>query len=189
MTIDVIRSADIRDHFMFGLAICTESVCWVIRLREIHYSDALMRCMNEFLFSRPQPFDIYELALFRLVVHNGSFTKAAAAAGLTQSAITRQVQGIEESHGLQLLERTTRSVRANGRRANSCSGNQAGCSADVEQTLRRLREDFGGARKEVHVGVSRNGQPAHLPGFFHANVRKLPDVMWPPCPVFAARRC
>src|SRR3954470_14442789 len=78
-------------------------------LREIHKLYALMRCMHEFLATTP--FDLYELYLFRLVVAHGSFTKAAELAGLTQSAITRQIQGIEKGLGLALLERTTRSVR------------------------------------------------------------------------------
>ena len=58
------------------------------------------------------PFDIYELHLLNLVAAHGSFTKAAAAAGLTQSAITRQVQGVESRLGLALFERTTRQVVA-----------------------------------------------------------------------------
>src|SRR5580698_2551172 len=68
-----------------------------------------MRIMNQFLSK--VPFDLYELALFHLVVKHRSFTKAAEIAGLTQSAITRQIQGMENSLGLELLERTTRSVR------------------------------------------------------------------------------
>ena len=38
------------------------------------------------------PVDIYGLHLFRLVADTGSFTKAGRLAGLTQSAITRQIQ-------------------------------------------------------------------------------------------------
>jgi len=53
-----------------------------------------MRYMNEFLATAP--FDLYELFLFRLVVQEGSFTRAAQRAGLTQSAITRQIQGMED---------------------------------------------------------------------------------------------
>ena len=68
-----------------------------------------MRAMHRFLST--VPFDLYELALFHLVVKHRSFTKAAEIAGLTQSAITRQMQGVENSLGIQLLERTTRSVR------------------------------------------------------------------------------
>ncbi|HXA45706.1 MAG TPA: LysR family transcriptional regulator, partial [Candidatus Angelobacter sp.] len=65
--------------------------------------------MNDFLAT--SPFDLYELSLFQLVVKNRSFTKAAQAAGLTQSAITRQIQNMERSLNIALLERTTRSVR------------------------------------------------------------------------------
>ena len=69
----------------------------------------MMQNMNRFLST--VPFDLYELALFHLVVKHRSFTKAAGIAGLTQSAITRQMQGVESSLEIQLLERTTRTVR------------------------------------------------------------------------------
>jgi len=121
------------------------------------------------------PFDLYELALFHLVVKHRSFTKAAQLAGLTQSAITRQMQGMENSLGLDLLERTTRSVRV------TIAGEflfqeSARLLGDVEQTLTRLREEFTGARKEVRVGVSRSVGLAYLPGLLHANLRRQPDV-------------
>ena len=65
--------------------------------------------MNEFLATGP--FDIYELQLFHLVAEHLSFTKAGRAAGLTQSAITRQILGMEQRLGTALFERTTRQVR------------------------------------------------------------------------------
>ena len=129
--------------------------------------------MNEFLATTP--FDIYELFLFRLVAKHRSFTKAAEVAGLTQSAITRQVQGMETSLGLQLLERTTRTVRLTPA-GEFLFQESARLVGDVEQTMRRLREEFAGARKEVRVGVSRTIGLAYLPGFFHANLRRLPQV-------------
>jgi DNA-binding transcriptional LysR family regulator len=49
--------------------------------------------MNEYLATAP--FDLYELHLFHLVAETGSFTKAGQRAGLTQSAITRQIGGME----------------------------------------------------------------------------------------------
>ena len=48
--------------------------------------------LNMHQFLATTPFDLYELALFHLVVKHRSFTKAAETAGLTQSAITRQMQ-------------------------------------------------------------------------------------------------
>lgn len=132
-----------------------------------------MRVMNDFLAT--VPFDLYELSLFRLIVKHGSFTKAAEAAGLTQSAISRQVQGMEESLGVPLLERTTREVRLTP--AGEYLHRQAArLLGDVEQTLKGLREEFCEARKEVRVGVARSIGLAYLPGFFHANLRRAPEV-------------
>jgi DNA-binding transcriptional LysR family regulator len=125
--------------------------------------------VNDFL--NTSPFDLYELALFHLVVKHRSFTKAAQAAGLTQSAITRQIQGVENSLGVDLLERTTRSVQLT--KAGEFLFHESGkLLGDVDQSLRRIKEDFANARKEIRVGVSRSVSLAHLPGFFHANLRR-----------------
>jgi len=132
-----------------------------------------MLIMNEYLSTTP--FDLYELYLFHLVVKHRSFTRAAEVAGLTQSAITRQMQGIENSLSLDLLERTTRSVRVTPA-GEFLFQESTRLLGDVEQSLRRLREEFAGARKEVRFGVSRTIGLAYLPGFFHANLRRLPDV-------------
>src|SRR5436309_11960424 len=132
-----------------------------------------MHIMNDFLATAP--FDLYELALFHLVVKHRSFTKAAEVAGLTQSAITRQMQGMENSLGLDLLERTTRSVRVTTA-GEFLFRESAKLLGDVEQTLQRLKQDFAGARKEVRVGVSRSISLSYLPGFFHANLRRLPEI-------------
>lgn len=129
--------------------------------------------MNEFLAT--VPFDLYELALFHLVVKHRSFTKAAELAGVTQSAITRQMQGLEHRLGLDLLERTTRSVRVTPA-GEFLYRDSARLLGDVGQSLKRLREEFSGARKEVRVGVSRSIGLAYLPGFFHANLRRLPSI-------------
>jgi DNA-binding transcriptional LysR family regulator len=132
-----------------------------------------MRFMHEYLATTP--FDLYELELFRLVVKHESFTKAAEIAGLTQSAITRQMQSMENSLGLELLERTTRSVRMTPA-GEFLFRRSAEMLENVEQTVRSLREEFAGARKEVRVGVSRTIGLAYLPGFFHANLRKQPKI-------------
>jgi DNA-binding transcriptional LysR family regulator len=132
-----------------------------------------MQTMNNFLHTTP--FDLYELSLFHLVVKHRSFTKAAEAAGLTQSAITRQMQGMENSLGIDLLERTTRSVRVT-QAGEFLFHESARLLGDVDHALRRLQEDFADARKEIRIGVSRSIGPAYLPGFFHANLRLAAKV-------------
>jgi DNA-binding transcriptional LysR family regulator len=131
--------------------------------------------VNDFL--NTLPFDLYELSLFHLVVKHRSFTKAAQAAGLTQSAITRQIQGMENSLGVSLLERTTRSVGLT-KAGEFLFHESARLLGDVDQSLRRMKEDFTDARKEIRVGVSRSIGLAHLPGFFHANLRQVSKVRY-----------
>jgi len=119
--------------------------------------------VNDFL--NTSPFDLYELSLFHLVVKHRSFTKAAQAAGLTQSAITRQIQGIENSLGICLLERTTRSVGLT-KAGEFLFHESARLLGDVDQSLRRIKEDFTDARKEIRVGVSRSTGLRICPAFF-----------------------
>jgi DNA-binding transcriptional LysR family regulator len=128
-----------------------------------------MHMVNDFLAKTP--FDLYELSLFHLVVKHRSFTKAAEMARLTQSAITRQMQGMENSLGIDLLERTTRSVRVT-RAGEFLFRESARLLGDVDRSLRRLKEDFADAKKEIRIGVARSISPVYLPGFFHANLRR-----------------
>lgn len=51
-----------------------------------------------------------ELAAFAAVVRAGSFTRAAAQLGITQSALSQTVRALERRLDLKLLNRTTRSV-------------------------------------------------------------------------------
>lgn len=51
-----------------------------------------------------------DLQAFLTVARAGSFTRAAAQLGLSQSALSHKIQGLEARLGLRLLTRTTRSV-------------------------------------------------------------------------------
>ena len=51
-----------------------------------------------------------DLAAFIVVAREGSFTRAAAQLGVTPSALSHAIRGLEERIGLRLLNRTTRSV-------------------------------------------------------------------------------
>jgi DNA-binding transcriptional LysR family regulator len=53
-----------------------------------------------------------DLLAFVTVAREGSFTKAAVKLGVSQSALSQTVRGLEERLGLRLLTRTTRSVSA-----------------------------------------------------------------------------
>ena len=51
-----------------------------------------------------------ELAAFALVAKERSFTRGAAKLGVSQSALSQTIKGLEERLGIRLLTRTTRSV-------------------------------------------------------------------------------
>ena len=54
--------------------------------------------------------DLGELAAFAVVAEERSFTRAAARLGVSQSALSHTMRGLEQRLGVQLLARTTRSV-------------------------------------------------------------------------------
>jgi DNA-binding transcriptional LysR family regulator len=51
-----------------------------------------------------------DLLAFVAVAQERSFTRAAAKLGVSQSALSHTIRGLEERLGLRLLTRTTRSV-------------------------------------------------------------------------------
>lgn len=54
--------------------------------------------------------DLGELSAFATVAEERSFTRAAVRLGISQSALSHSIRGLERRLGLQLLARTTRSV-------------------------------------------------------------------------------
>jgi DNA-binding transcriptional LysR family regulator len=51
------------------------------------------------------------LGVFAAVLEAGNFVRAGEALGLTQSAVSRSVQRLEERLGVRLLERTSKTIR------------------------------------------------------------------------------
>jgi len=123
----------------------------------------------------PPLIDLHGLHLIRLTARLRSVTAAAKSAGLSQSALTRQIQIIEGRLGVRLFERTTRSLSV------TAAGELLLRETEVlpgllEGTLRRIREDFLNQPKEIRIGISRSVTLAHLPGLLHANLRRHPDI-------------
>ena len=54
--------------------------------------------------------NLNDLTAFVIVAREGSFTRAAAQLGVSQSALSQTIRGLEERLGLRLLTRTTRRV-------------------------------------------------------------------------------
>jgi DNA-binding transcriptional LysR family regulator len=83
--------------------------------------------------------ELGELAAFAVVAEERSFTRAAARLGVSQSALSHAMRGLEKRLGLQLLARTTRSV------APTAAG--AALLHDLAPALERIERSLGEARK------------------------------------------
>lgn len=130
--------------------------------------------MQKYLATKP--FDLHALHLFHLLVKHRSFTRAAREAGLSQSALTRQMQSLENRLGLDLINRTTRSVEVT-EAGHYLAAEAARLIGGVAATLDGLHATFGHVRPEVRVSVSRTLAMAHMPGLFHANHHRHPEVI------------
>jgi DNA-binding transcriptional LysR family regulator len=123
----------------------------------------------------PPPLDLYGLGLLRMVARHGSMTRAASDAGLTQSALTRQVQGMEQRLGVELFDRTTRRVHLTAA-GETLLRDTAGILPLMDEALRRLGQEHLAAPREVRIGVSRSIAFSHLPGLLHAHLRRSSHV-------------
>src|ERR1700750_1526126 len=83
--------------------------------------------------------DLGNLSEFAIVAEERSFTRAAARLGVSQSALSHSMRGLEKRLGLQLLARTTRSV----------SPTAAGTALlqDLTPALERIERSLAKARK------------------------------------------
>lgn len=84
--------------------------------------------------------DLSELAAFAIVAEERSFTRAAARLGVSQSALSHSMRGLERRLGLQLLARTTRSV--------SPTTVGAAILRDLAPALERIEGSLAEARKQ-----------------------------------------
>jgi DNA-binding transcriptional LysR family regulator len=104
-----------------------------------------------------------DLAAFAAVVRAGSFTRAAAQLGITQSALSQTVRALEGRLDIKLLNRTTRSV----------SPTEAG-----EQLFRTLDPRLSEIEAELAVLGDRRGKPIGTVRIT-ASEHAVRTIVWP----------
>ncbi len=119
--------------------------------------------------------DLYSLHLLRLVAKFRGFTAASRACGLSQSALTRQVQAIEARLGIKVFDRTTRTVTITEPGAVLLRETEA-IPNILSGALRRIREDYLGEQREIRIGISPDLALAHIPGIFHTQRKLQPEA-------------
>jgi DNA-binding transcriptional LysR family regulator len=114
--------------------------------------------------------DLNDLLAFSVVAQQGSFTRAAAQLGISQSALSHAMKALEERLGVRLLSRTTRSV----------STTEAG-----ETLLRSLRP----ALEDIEAGLTSLGAMRDKPSGtvrMTATKHAVASVVMPALPSFLA---
>jgi DNA-binding transcriptional LysR family regulator len=119
--------------------------------------------------------DLYSLHLLRAVAKFRGFTSASKACGLSQSALTRQVQTIEARLGIKVFDRTTRTVTITEPGAVFLRETEA-IPNILNGAMRRIREEYLGDQRKIRIGISRGLALAHIPGIFHSQQKLQPEV-------------
>ena len=115
------------------------------------------------------------LRILREVASRGSFTAAAESLGYTQSAISRQVAGLETAAGSRLFERTARGVRLTD--AGGALLRRAGTVLDeVDAAQRELEGMSEHASGRLRIGAFPTAVAALLPRTLRAFRERHPGV-------------
>lgn len=94
--------------------------------------------------------NINDLLSFLVIAQECSFTKAAAKLGVSQSALSHSIRGLEERLNLRLLNRTTRSVsltEAGARLRQTLSPR----ITEIEEELHNLNETHNGPSGSIRI--------------------------------------
>jgi len=116
-----------------------------------------------------------DLAAFAAVVRVGSFTRAAARIGVTQSALSQTVRALERRLDLKLLNRTTRSVSPTeaGERLYRTVGPRF---ADIEAELAVLGELRGKPAGNVRITATEHAVRMLIWPRLNPWLPKFPDI-------------
>jgi len=114
------------------------------------------------------------LRVFREVVDRGTLTAAATALGYTQSAVSRQVAGLERAAGVPLLERHPTGVRPTA--AGRLVARRAAAVVDQLDAADRELAGLPDERATVRLGWFATAGAVLLPGALAALARSHPGI-------------
>ena len=119
--------------------------------------------------------DLGDLYAFLVVATEGSFTRAAAKIGTSQSSLSRTVRKLEARLGIRLLNRTTRQVAptAAGERLLRTLGPAVASIGEELEVVRGLAEEPAGT---IRITTSRHAAQTVLWPVLQGFLRRYPEV-------------
>ena len=117
----------------------------------------------------------HQLNVFLAAARQGSFSRAAEALYLTQSAVSQHIDAVEREHGVRLFERLPRRVvLTDAGRALLPYAERV--SALLDEAVAALDEVRGVLRGHLHLGASPTPATYVLPEVLGAFARRYPGV-------------
>lgn len=120
--------------------------------------------------------NLNQLRYFVSVAENGSFTKAAAQHYISQTAITQQIQALEENIGAKLLDRNSRPVSLTPSGKVFLKEAREILSR-MDNALVRTREASTGLEGELRLGYTKGYEHSDLPRYLRRFHRQYPNVL------------
>lgn len=117
-----------------------------------------------------------DLLMFLAVTESQSFTKAGKSMGISQSAVSRHIQHLEERLGITLLARNTRSITPtpSGEWLRQEAVRLTGELVHLERRISLI--DKG--KRELRIGLSDSLCLSHLPGLFGGKKHDPKLLVW-----------
>lgn len=120
--------------------------------------------------------DLGELSAFAVVAEERSFTRAAARLGVSQSALSHSMRGLEKRLGLQLLARTTRSVSPTA--AGSALLNELAPALErIERAVAETRKQRERPAGRIRLIIARTATQMVLLPKLAQFARTYPDIV------------
>jgi DNA-binding transcriptional LysR family regulator len=120
--------------------------------------------------------DLGELSAFAIVAEERSFTRAAARLGISQSALSHSMRGLEKRLGLQLLARTTRSVSPTAA-GTTLLQELAPALERIEQAIAETRKQRETPSGRLRIIIPRTATKAVILPRLARFARSYPDIV------------
>lgn len=121
--------------------------------------------------------NINQLRYFVSVAGFRSFTQAADYHFLTQTAITQQIKALEETLGLQLIDRRKRPIELTAA-GNVFYHKAKAILAQVDEAVSRTREASKGAAGTIRIGYEKGYERSNLSDRLRAFHRAYPSILF-----------
>ena len=120
--------------------------------------------------------NINQLRYFVAVADHQSFTKAATQYYISQTAITQQVQALEETLGVKLIDRSTRPISLTP--GGLAFLPEAKIIIDrVESAIQRSQEASSGLTGSLRIGYTKGYEQSNLPQKLREFRQEFPNVL------------